>query len=311
MEQESNLPSIEILMSSYNGEKYIEEQIDTILNQKKVRTHISIRDDGSSDGTISVIKKKVQEYPGRISLYTGDNIGYRKSFLKLLAVAQEANFYGFADQDDYWLDDKCFRGVEALSRIDNKVALYATGVTLTDENLNVTGKTDSWNMPLTVESYFTRQRLAGCTYLFTDMVLELARQYSSLKLPNDQMPDHDFVVGSIAFSCGKVYLDRENRIYHRRHSGSVTSGGMGAMKRLQVEYGLVFKRPHVQSTMAKLLLSKCKSYMDDGTIRFLKTVARCNDSLKNRMALIHYPGMTTGMKSCDFETRVKIITGNY
>jgi rhamnosyltransferase len=231
--------------------------------------------------------------------------------LKLLTVAQNAEYYGFADQDDYWLIDKCFRGVEALRRIDNEIALYATGVTLTDESLHVTGKTDSWNMPLTVESYFTRQRLAGCTYLFTEKVLELARQYSSLKLPNEQMPDHDFVVGSIAFACGKVYLDKENRIYHRRHSGSVTSGGMGAMKRIQVEYGLVFKRPHVQSTMAKLLLSKCRDYMDNDTIRFLKTVARCNGSLKNRMALIRYPGMTTGMKTCDIETRIKIITGNY
>jgi glycosyltransferase involved in cell wall biosynthesis len=311
MKLENDLTQIEILMSSYNGERYIEEQIDTILNQENVKTHISIRDDGSSDGTVSIIKKLMQEYPGRISLYIGDNLGYRKSFLKLLGVARGAKFYGFADQDDYWLKDKCFRGVEELKRIDDEIALYATGVTLTDENLNVTGKTDSWNMPLTVESYFTRQRLAGCTYLFTEKVLELAKQYSSLNLSNEQMPDHDFVVGSIAFACGKVYLDKENRIYHRRHSGSVTSGGMGVMKRIQVEYGLVFKRPRVQSTMAKLLLSKCRDYIDNETIRFLKTVARCNDSLKNRMALIHYPGMTTGMKSCDFETRVKIITGNY
>ena len=226
-------------------------------------------------------------------------------------MSQEADYYGFADQDDYWLKDKCIRGVEALRKIGSEIALYATGVTLTDKNLNIIGKTDSWNMPLTIESYFTRQRLAGCTYIFTNAVLKLARQYSNLKLPNDQMPDHDFVVGSIAFACGKVYLDKENRIYHRRHSGSVTSGGMGAVKRIQVEYKLVFRRPHVQSTMAKLLLSKCKNNMDDKIVRFLETVARCNDSLKTKITLIRYPGMTTGIKMCDFETKIKIISGNY
>ena len=68
---------------------------------------------------------------------------------------------------------------------------------------------------------------------------------------------------------------------------------------------------YVQSTMAKLLLSKCKNNMDDKIVRFLETVARCNDSLKTKITLIRYPGMTTGIKMCDFETKIKIISGNY
>lgn len=266
MELEKRTPQVEILMSSYNGERYIEEQIESIMKQKDIDIHLSVRDDGSSDGTVAIIRSLSETYPGKISLYTGENIGYRKSFLKLLKVAADADYYGFSDQDDYWLEDKCLKGVETLKKLDTDIALYATGVILTDENLNITGKTDSWNMPLTVESYFTRQRLAGCTYLFTKKLLELSKQYSNLKLPNEQMPDHDFVVGSIAFACGKVCLDKEPHIYHRRHSGSVTSGGMGVVKRIQVEYGLVFKRPHVQSTMAKLLLTKCRDYMDENTV---------------------------------------------
>ena len=61
MKKENDLPKIEILMSSFNGEGYIGEQIDTILNQEKVNIHISIRDDGSSDNTISIINQKIQE----------------------------------------------------------------------------------------------------------------------------------------------------------------------------------------------------------------------------------------------------------
>lgn len=305
------MKSINILLSSYNGEKYIAKQIISVMQQQEVSVKLTIRDDGSTDNTVMIIERLSQKYINKIELIKGSNIGYRRSFLQLLKCASYSDYYAFCDQDDYWLPDKCKRGISKLEKEKDLIALYATGVTLTDENLNIIGKTDSWNMPLTVESYFTRQRLAGCTYIFNNGLRELAMQFADLDLPDAQMPDHDFVVGSCAFSCGKVYLDKVSNILHRRHSKSVTSGGVGIKKRVKTEYELVFKRPHVQSTMAKLLLRKYLLYMNSETQLFLKYVSVYNRNIISKIRLIFYPKMKTGMPICDMETKIKIILGYY
>ena len=70
---------VEVLMSTYNGEKYVKNQIDSILAQENVYIHITIRDDGSKDNTCSVIKEIESKNPNKISFFEGENYGYRKS----------------------------------------------------------------------------------------------------------------------------------------------------------------------------------------------------------------------------------------
>lgn len=302
---------INILLSSYNGEKYIGEQIDSVMNQSDVNTILTIRDDGSTDGTLAVIQEKIVKYPERIRLIKGENIGYRRSFLSLLEKAERCEYYGFCDQDDYWQTEKCICGIKKIEESKSSMVLYATGVTLVDEMLNIIGKTDSWNMPLTIESYFTRQRLAGCTYIFDEKLRSIAARFCDMDYPNEQMPDHDFVVGSCAFACGSVILDSKSGILHRRHRKSVTSGGLGILSRIKVEYGLVFRRKHVQSTMAKELIKRCEGELTVKANAFLPEAATCNNSVFSRIKMIRNKKMTTNMWYCDLETRIKIMLGNY
>lgn len=305
------MKKVNILLSSYNGEKYIAEQIDSVMNQLDVEILLTIRDDGSTDRTVSIAEGKAEEYPGRIKVICGNNVGYRRSFLALLKLAEHSDYYGFCDQDDYWLPEKCIKAIEKIESVQKLCVLYASGVILTDENLTVIGKTDSWNMPLTVESYFTRQRLAGCTYIFDNDLRNIALRFCEINYPNAQMPDHDFVLGSCAFSCGSVVLDRDTYIYHRRHGNSVTSGGLGVLNRIKVESDLVFKRQLVQSTMARELLDKCNENLSIETAAFLKTVVKYKDSFANMISLLNNNKMTTNMWYCDIETKIKIILRNY
>lgn len=302
---------VNILLSSYNGEEYIAEQIDSVMNQVNIEPLLTIRDDGSTDRTVAIAKEKAKEYPERIKVICGNNVGYRRSFLTLLNLAEYSDYYGFCDQDDFWLPEKCIKAIERIEDTQKSCILYASGVILTDENLAVIGRTDSWNMPLTVESYFTRQRLAGCTYIFDNALRNIALRFSELNYPKAQMPDHDFVLGSCAFSCGTVVLDRNTYIYHRRHGNSVTSGGLGVLNRIKVESGLVFKRKQVQSTMARELLEKCREDLTTEAAAFLQSVAKYNESLLNTFSLLRNNKMTTDMWYCDLETKMKIILRNY
>ena len=124
-----------VLMSTYNGEKYIVEQIDSILQQENVNVNLLIRDDGSKDKTVEIIKQYLIDK--RVSFVSGDNIGYKKSFLWLMDNSPNSDYYAFADQDDVWKKDKLFAAVTKLENEDiAEPKLYTSALTRVDENLN-------------------------------------------------------------------------------------------------------------------------------------------------------------------------------
>lgn len=120
---EDIMKTVNILLSAYNGEKFIAEQIESLLAQDYPAVTIHIRDDGSSDRTAEIVR----QYTDRpnVKLYEGENVGYRKSFAWLLANCRDADYYAYCDQDDYWMPDKISRAVRALERFDeNTPAIY-------------------------------------------------------------------------------------------------------------------------------------------------------------------------------------------
>ena len=88
-----------VLMSTYNGGKFLREQINSILNQVNANITLLIRDDGSSDNTLGILKE--YEEQNKLTFYSGKNMGPAMSFIDLLFSAPEAEYYAFADQDDF------------------------------------------------------------------------------------------------------------------------------------------------------------------------------------------------------------------
>lgn len=303
--------NIEILMSTYNGMNNIERQIETVLRQENFDIHLTIRDDGSSDRTVEIIKKLQRLYPEQITLYCGKTIGYRKSFLQLLNLAEDADYYGFSDQDDIWKPNKIQRAVECLEQLENPIRLYASSLDITDPQLNVIGYKDISKKPNTIGSYFTRSQIAGCTFVFSHKCKRLAQKFADMDLPTDRMPDHDFVVGSCAFACGSVYLDSERLIYHVRYPNSVTSGGNGLMKRIKTEWNIVFRRKDIRLTMARELINNCGSLLNPDAKIFLSEVANYKKKWNNRLKLILNTNMKTGILLCDLEQKLKILFGTF
>ena len=303
--------NVEILMSTYNGMHYVKRQIESILNQDCENIHLTIRDDGSTDDTVKIIENLKKIHLDKIDLYYGHNLGYRKSFLQLLKLARKADYYGFADQDDIWDSGKISRAIDCLNSEKNPIKLYACGLNIVDENMNIIGQNDISQMPNNIESYFTRSRLAGCTFVFSQKCKEIAENFADLDLCKERMPDHDFVVGACAFSSGKVYLDEEKFIYHIRHSKSVTSGGNGLKKRIQTEWNIVFRRKGIRSTMALELLNTCNDFLNNDAKKFFSDVVVYKRSWKDRLKLLTNKKMKTGMFLCDLEQKIKILIGTY
>lgn len=107
-------PLVQVLLSTYNGERYIPQLLESLTLQDYPNVHVLVRDDGSSDDTVSLLKSSYRHLDIRV--FEGANIGPTASFLELIRLSSsEAAFYALYDQDDYWKSDKIARAVERLN----------------------------------------------------------------------------------------------------------------------------------------------------------------------------------------------------
>ena len=120
---------VQVLLSAYNGEKYIQEQIDSILNQSNVEVSLLIRNDGSTDDTRKILDSQSTQ---NIKCINDKNIGLVRSFVELINQADEAEYYAFSDQDDVWDNDKLCSAISMLEDYKNMPAVYSSNARLVD-----------------------------------------------------------------------------------------------------------------------------------------------------------------------------------
>lgn len=209
---------VNILMSTYNGEKFVADQIESIQKQTYTDWNLIIRDDGSSDRTCEIVDDFVSK-DNRIKLIQAENVGVIKSFHELVTDNNNADFYFFADQDDYWLPEKLSVMLEETKKHDNsKPVMYYTDLKVTDRNLNVTsesmirGQSDHANTKLVQE--LTENTVTGGASMINH---ELAQLWQST---NDIIM-HDWYLAIVAAALGElVYIDQPTHLY-RQHDSNV------------------------------------------------------------------------------------------
>lgn len=208
-----------VLMSTYNGEAYLKEQINSILNQVNVNVHLIIRDDGSSDSTISIIEEYVKN--GVLTFYTDDdNLGPACSFMKLLYESGDFDYYAFADQDDIWLKDKLYNGILMIESYNYMPALYCSNQYIyKDEHIN--GLRFNKDQDLGLVQAICGNVFSGCTMLFNNELASILREEN--KKPSKEILKirmHDTWVIAVAQYTGKVIYDTNSYIYYRIHSNN-------------------------------------------------------------------------------------------
>lgn len=214
--------NVVVLMSTYNGEKYIKEQIDSILNQENVNVLLMIRDDGSSDNTMAVLQDYRRQYKN-IKIIKGKNIGVGNSFMHLLYKSDEADYYAFADQDDVWKKDKLIKGIEMINAVgSDEPLLYVSNQIIVNENMEVQGIRYK-NPPSTeIVSIINRNPFSGCTMIMN-------RRLRNMLTDKDRRPVHQFFnvrihdawIAMYAGCVGKIIYDEKSYILYRQHEGNV------------------------------------------------------------------------------------------
>lgn len=297
-------------MSTYNGSMYLDKQIKSIINQEGVDTHLLIRDDGSTDETISIIERLQKEYPGKIDFFKGTNLGYKKSFMKLIKTADLKNYtyFAFADQDDYWKPNKLKTAISNLNVSKNRYKLYASTVLITDSKLNFLYKKDIKNFREGFYSLLTRVRLAGCTMVFNKALVEVARKFDFENTPTKIMPSHDGFMMLLCYVIdGFVFVDQDAYIYHRRLANSVTSGGNGFKKRLHHEKEILFNHSGNIQYIASVLVKIIPNILSRESRIFLYKILDYKKSPKDTIALAFSPRINCGIPLGNLETRIRIL----
>ncbi|MDT3387134.1 MAG: glycosyltransferase [Bacteroidota bacterium] len=218
-----------VLLSTYNGEDYIKEQLDSLFSQNDVLIHILARDDNSHDQTLSILRSYEKDSKD-ITVLSGENMGPARSFYELMLYAfnnmERYDYYSFCDQDDIWYSDKLYLAVKELEKRDNALGFYFSNFDIINEN-GVCFSKGLIPPRINYKTVLFRNPCLGCSQVFTYELLEQGCEVIQYvkKTNNDVLNKmlHDSFMARLAYYLDSyVVCDRENRFAYRQHKHNVT-----------------------------------------------------------------------------------------
>jgi glycosyltransferase involved in cell wall biosynthesis len=274
---------VNVLLSTFNGLQYIEEQLDSIANQDYQAITVSIRDDGSEDGTYDFCRKYVQNREGW-NVTQGENAGVFQSFMQLLCDAdQQAEYFAFCDQDDIWFPDKISRAVSALDKKEdpNIPLIYFTRVIIADENLIKTGESPKPKY-ITLESALVENVAQGST-----IVLNRAARLMLIKKIPGKLLMHDWWCYLLISAAGEVVYDPVPSMIYRKHALNVSYGAFGWYRKMLGRLNRFFSKDEVVIfKQAENLLCSYSGTIPEGSLKKIeKFVSIKQYSLMKRLLL--------------------------
>ncbi len=272
---------VNVLLSSYNGADHIKEQIESILAQTYENISLYVRDDGSTDGTLDILKE--YEKTGKLTLERGKNVGFIKSFLWLVRHADKADYYAYADQDDVWLPDKIKMAVEMLEKDESdEPLLYFSNYNLCDDDLNFVKVCDEEGLE---KHPSFANALVDCMPLGFNSVFN----YKAQKLIAEDTPKfscgHDWWTYIVCQGLGKVIYDNRPTVNYRRTGHNVSPGGMSFIKFQIWRFKKFFVNDYF-SNIRKMLREFEYYYKDDLSEKDKKVLALFTHKSYNFIAMI-------------------------
>lgn len=264
------MKKITVLMSTYNGEKYIIEQLKSLEKQKEVLINLFIRDDGSTDNTVQIIKEYKTDKM-KIELICGENIGVRDSFIWLIKNCPYiTEYYAFCDQDDYWLEEKLISAIKIMDKDKEKIPkLYYSNILVVDENLNIITKSNYNNVKDILPVALTNNPATGCTVVFNRNLLE------KVVFPeNYKIRMHDWWMYKVCICIGgKIYKDNNSYIYYRQH-GSNAIGAIRNKSRINQIYEFSKKISYFSKEAELLKKNYLNLIMNEGNLKKIEKVEK-------------------------------------
>jgi glycosyltransferase involved in cell wall biosynthesis len=222
--------TVQILLSTYNGARYLKPLMESLLAQDVPDVEILVHDDGSSDNTTGLLHRYATTYKN-VKVVFGPHLGFSRSFFTLLEIASPtADYLALCDQDDVWREDKVSRAVACLSQCPSEIpALYCSRLAVVDENLQPLKYSDVPRRGLSFRNALVENQVPGCTIL-----LNQATRRPLTRIPSACV-SHDWWIYLVVSAFGTLVYDEEPRILYRRHASNVFGVSTGKIDMWKVK----------------------------------------------------------------------------
>lgn len=243
----SEYPSISVAMATYNGGKYLEEQLDSILSQTLKPAEIIICDDQSTDNTPEILENYRNR--GLLNYYINEErLGFIGNFKKAVSHCNPGNYIALSDQDDIWLPSKLSLAAKYMENIDetDTPAIVYSDLILVDQDKNLINPSFRSELGQGGYIYCLETLLFGCFVNGCTMLMNPAMRSYFSTIPEHGPLNHDTWISMIAYTFGRAEIVPEPQVYYRSHGNNATEVGdfkrKGRLKRLLSEIIHSFKK---------------------------------------------------------------------
>jgi len=257
------MPKISILLSTYNGSRYLRDQLDSLRNQTYKDFEIIARDDVSSDGTLEMLKSYDIKF-----LESERNLGAKGSFSELLyyaAVYSDSDYFMFCDQDDVWGRDKIEKTITKMQEMEKKFGdaplLVHTDLEVVDENMKAIS-ISMWEYEHINPSLNSLNRLlihntiTGCTMMINRELAKLC-----LPIPKEAIM-HDWWIGLVASSFGRIDYLAEPTMKYRQHSENDTGAKKYSYKNIVIKAWHMFFGKEAYAYQSKKNIIQARAFLE-------------------------------------------------
>lgn len=237
-------PRIAILMCTYNGEQFLEEQLDSIENQDFKNWTLYVNDDGSKDTTLDILKAYQKKWgTKKLIIRRGPQKGFCQNFLNIINDKKiQADLYFLSDQDDIWMSHKLSHTIKKISNLDPlKPYLYCARTTyVSTDAKRILGHSDLFLKPPSFKNAIVQSLAGGNTMAFNNLLKNITQKY-----PKVDVVSHDwwlYIMNELV--GGQTLYDIQSTILYRQHSRSLigaNTGFLAKLKRLRMLINGTFK----------------------------------------------------------------------
>lgn len=227
----SNLPLVAILLCTYNGARFLAEQLDSLEAQTHQNWVVIASDDGSTDQTLEILQQYQAKWTvGKLTIRSGPQKGFCHNFLSLACDPQiKADYYAFCDQDDVWLPEKISVALSILnSNANGSLDLYCGRTIYISERGDEIGISRKFVHPKTFRNALVQCVAGGNTMIFSAEAKELIEL-----APKVVVPSHDWWLYQLVTGNGRlVYYDLNPLIKYRQHPNSLVGQNISLNSKL-------------------------------------------------------------------------------
>lgn len=257
-ENNINSEKVAILMCTYQGQRFLTEQLASFENQTHTNWELWASDDGSDDGTIEILKEFKNRFPSnRVSIIEGPRKGFLLNFLSLTCNKKiDANYFAYSDQDDIWMSNKIERSLKYLREVENGVpGLYCSRTELINSCGRHIGFSPLFKKPPRFENALIQNIGGGNTMVYNGAARSLlisAGQHASVV-------SHDWWTYQLVSGAGgHVYYDKVPSLLYRQHEKNImgeNNSWVARLKRIQMLMHGRFREWNDQNTTELLKIS--------------------------------------------------------